>query len=139
MAQSMGGMARWRSAQAKGAGANGKNDRVCRRLRLGAREGERTLSRKRQFRSAAALGVLFARLAGFGVATADGRVVDHPAAGAAGFVQAAYAIAAGLDHFGALAVAAGAGNSDPLVGRLVFALAHREVAGLDGHAVPGAV
>src|SRR5207245_1253603 len=74
----------------------------------------------------------------FAVAAADWRVVYHPAASAAGLVQAAQAVAASLDHLAALAVAAGAGDANALVGRLVLALAHREVAAADGHAVPGA-
>src|SRR6516225_11398341 len=74
--------------------------------------------------------VLFAVvLAGFADAAANGGVVQHQAAGAAGFHHAAQAIAACLDHFAALAVAAGAGQADARVGHVALAHAHGQIAG----------
>jgi len=83
--------------------------------------------------------VFFAGLARIAVAAAHWRVADEPAAGAAAFVHAGQAIAARLDHLATLAVTAGASDANALVGHFTLALAHREVAAVDGDAVPGCI
>ena len=83
--------------------------------------------------------MLLASLARITVAAAHWGIADEPAAGAAAFVHAGQAIAARLDHLAALGVAAGASDANSLVGHFTLALAHREVAAVDGDAVPGCI
>ena len=83
--------------------------------------------------------MFLARLAAVAITAADRGVAYEPAAGTTAFVEAAQAIAAGLDHFAAFRVAAGAGHADALLGHLVLALPHHEVAAVDCDAVPGRI
>src|SRR5262249_58649275 len=68
-------------------------------------------------------------------AAADGGVVHQQAAGAARLEHGVQAVAAGLDHFAALRVAAGAGDAAAVLGHLALAHAHGQVAAVDHHAV----
>src|SRR4051812_26181883 len=68
-------------------------------------------------------------------ATADRRVIHHHAASAAVLEHAGHAIATGLNHLTALAVAARAGHTDAVLGHLALAHAHRQVAAAHHHAV----
>src|SRR5262249_35583500 len=82
-----------------------------------------------------ACGFTLPRQSGLAAAAADRGVVHQKAAGAARLQHRADAVAAGLDHLGALAIAAGAGHAHAVLGHVALADRHREVTAANRHAV----